>query len=1200
MFGTNSPIELSLQDFKKAVQAMGNKTPGKSELSACILKQLDDVFLETLTSLANLCIKYGCIPKQWESVIVVLVPKSASATTLDKMRPISLEEVLLKVITSHFTKKIGKTWKAQKVFQNLQYASLPGGSVGDPIYIVKSLYYEAKAERDLKTNRHLHCLFVDLRKAFDTVPHHIVEASLRSLGVPDFILKFFRYMDTHTKLQFKTGQFSHTEGIKPSRGTLQGDPASPLRFNSIMHILMLKLKAENIGWKSLTGDLIFGHCYADDTVLFAESHADLQALANIVSQFCKSLNIGINADKTIYTTTEKNCPDIQIYDWKTKALVPCKFVQPSDPVRYLGTHISLSLETNTIVNKIDSTISALITNIDHSILSYSQALKAANMVIGGYANFHFQHCDISTTQLKNWDNKIYSMLSRKTSCAEPIHHFNHILPRLAGKHRFRPLESLYYQIQISEALIKLCDDDSIINRLIHNQLKQLNVLRGSSACALTKPCSTKVGRSSNLLATVENCLEKIGYSIDTDSMAGQLVSSRPGDKLILDCLNTPKRSMYALHIGTWGRSFISSLVYGDGITFVSNEHARNAGIFVSKKDSPPVWFIAMRLELCIPNSHTLKTEFRISPDLSNHQSLGNCESCLPPEPRTDPYNNCWSSCEPKVNHNKIFIGTGDGSAFKLKGKTPSGFSMKPIQGSRVQSAGRVNGEGGSFKAEMIAQTMFLNSVPSGSRARAISDCSSVIKVFESEEPASTRERIRSEHRTTKNAFRFAKNKRIKDGNPDDDMTWIKAHMKTRIGPVNEVHDLCDNEARSKCNDKHSVMSHFPLHEEKFVLINSKEHLVEGDPRKEIGLHFLEKAFDDAKLLHTSENDDSNINENHNFHLFEFISSEGPLVTNKNAEEIIASHDGPAIRLMIRGRAHSLPTAQARFLQSPERFLDGFCNFCKNNNNSQCLESTEHCLSTCPSHSSRNIETAKAITRVLQEVPDPLGQVWSESWPKISNTQATLDSLWPGCFKLQKTQIYYESRNSDPDIHCKDKSLHPDGTINIEHLKTINVMGKTKCNEAHNDSENYVYTISFCKRKDLPPVKLFRFWILRDKFQSNSAAFPAAIINSVESEFNQAGTRDTGRIICHSNFWAADMMLSAIFALDCGLTAERFASAINFQPLFLRSYSARVKDNTDFGLGYDGLRKHNLANNTSRPRNFLESSYNNVVPNYFSG
>ena len=259
----------------------------------------------------------SCIPSQLHNITVCLVPKTAGATELDKMRPISLEEVLIKLITSIYNSEIGKLWSRSKIQTGLQYAG-PGSSVADPIFITKSIYHEALNETSTpeKPRRHLHVLYIDLRKAFDKAPHHFINAAMRSLGVPEFMLDFFNVMDTNSRLRFKTSKTNLTPGIKPSCGTLQGDPASGTRFNSIMFLLMFRLRAAKVGWLTATGDLIYGHCYADDTVLFAESHADLQHLADIVSEFCESLNIGINADKTIYVTTDTTAPDIEIYKWR--------------------------------------------------------------------------------------------------------------------------------------------------------------------------------------------------------------------------------------------------------------------------------------------------------------------------------------------------------------------------------------------------------------------------------------------------------------------------------------------------------------------------------------------------------------------------------------------------------------------------------------------------------------------------------------------------------------------------------------------------------------------------------------------------------------------------------------------------------------------------------------------------------------------
>ena len=310
---------------------------------------------------------------------------------------------------------------------------------------------------------------------------------MRSLGVPEFMLSFFHIMDTNSHLRFKTSKTNLTPGIKPTCGTLQGDPASGTRFNSIMFLLMFRLRAAKIGWLSATGDLIYGHCYADDTVLFAENHADLQQLADIVSEFCESLNIGINADKTIYVTTDTTAPDIEIYNWKTRSKTTCKRKGPNDPVRYLGVHLTMTLNWKTSINKIEHTIRDLARNIVHSPLNYPQALRAANMVIGGYTNFHFQFVPIPPSTLQKWDNTILSALSKKTGCPENIAHIHHVLPNLCGKHHFRLLSSLYPAIQISETMIRLNDDGSLINRLARKQLQDLTKTRCAQYCAFSQP-----------------------------------------------------------------------------------------------------------------------------------------------------------------------------------------------------------------------------------------------------------------------------------------------------------------------------------------------------------------------------------------------------------------------------------------------------------------------------------------------------------------------------------------------------------------------------------------------------------------------------------------------------------------------------------------------------------------------------------------
>ena len=148
-------------------------------------------------------------------------------------------------------------------------------------------------------------------------------------------------------LKFRNGKTKLIEGIKTSRGTLQGDPASPLRFNSIMHILMLHLQKHNRKDGCLQQEILSLDTAADDTVLFAETKEDLQALTNILSDFCRSLKLGLMQTKQFtQLTTQPDQTPVLVYDWNSGDKVPCKMAAANESVRYSGAHISLTMAAN--------------------------------------------------------------------------------------------------------------------------------------------------------------------------------------------------------------------------------------------------------------------------------------------------------------------------------------------------------------------------------------------------------------------------------------------------------------------------------------------------------------------------------------------------------------------------------------------------------------------------------------------------------------------------------------------------------------------------------------------------------------------------------------------------------------------------------------------------------------------------------------
>ena len=441
-------------------------------------------------------------------------------------------------------------------------------------------------------------------------------------------------------------------------------------------------------------------------------------------------------------------------------------------------------------------------------------------------------------------------------------------------------------------------------------------------------------------------------------------------------------------------------------------------------------------------------------------------------------------------------------------------------------------------------------------------------------------------------FEHTNQEREQIGQTNDAIVWIKAHMTTRCGPINNTHDKCDNEARTACDKEYLPMPTFPLHEESFVLLDENNHLVEGDPRRATQRRALTTYFNTAFAQSKLKGNDTPSAVN------AFVKfNGGPLHNNTDAQLVLDSDDNAAIRLMIRARANCFPTATTLHHREPITHPDDFCLSCKNNHTNT-SETTIHALVKCPALLSNNTKFINQITSLLLDIQDPLATTWSKKRPPISTTQETLDQRWPDTFLLTKQPIIYKESKPEKDPHENNTCQNPDNTIDIEAFKKINVPGETKIiGPPPIDPKDFTYAITMKHHPTVPPVKLLRFWEYVDHFKHPDNSFPEALKASLHDECDFSAHRDTGVSIDHSMYWATDWKLTAIIAKCLHISIERFSSMMNFQPLFKKSYSARKRDVTDFSLHFDGLKTHptdstSISNSNATPRSFLESSYNN--------
>ncbi|UYV78796.1 hypothetical protein LAZ67_16002811 [Cordylochernes scorpioides] len=156
------------------------------------------------------------------------------------------------------------------------------------------IWMEEVESEKRKENR----VFVDLKKAFDTVPHSLLWSKLGELGLDfrfvNLIRNYFEQMTTTVRWN---GLF--TEPIKIRSGVLQGEPLSPYLF-----ILFVTDLINIFNDSTLPGIYLpnFGTVhllmYADDIILIGESKINLQIKINMLKKYFETNHLTLNESKS--------------------------------------------------------------------------------------------------------------------------------------------------------------------------------------------------------------------------------------------------------------------------------------------------------------------------------------------------------------------------------------------------------------------------------------------------------------------------------------------------------------------------------------------------------------------------------------------------------------------------------------------------------------------------------------------------------------------------------------------------------------------------------------------------------------------------------------------------------------------------------------------------------------------------------------
>lgn len=222
--------DFTVDELKAAlVQCTRRSAPGPDGVTYQALRNIDECHYPNLLQALNHVWQTSEIPDAWKLSHVIPIPKSGKPlTSPESYRPISLTSCVGKLLERLVLRRL--TWHLDAT------KALPGQLSGfrrhrctaDAICDIVSALEEARATRQV-----MYCVFLDIRKAFDALPHDTILHQLSNFGISgrayNYIRAFLQNRSFVVKVLNATSTPRHV-----TQGVPQGSVISPFLFNLAM------------------------------------------------------------------------------------------------------------------------------------------------------------------------------------------------------------------------------------------------------------------------------------------------------------------------------------------------------------------------------------------------------------------------------------------------------------------------------------------------------------------------------------------------------------------------------------------------------------------------------------------------------------------------------------------------------------------------------------------------------------------------------------------------------------------------------------------------------------------------------------------------------------------------------------------------------------------------------------------------------
>ena len=328
------------EEIIQIVNSMKLVGGGHDEINTKIFKLTFTAILKEIVHLMNLCLHHSTFPTELKKAVIKPIYKAGDKQLFNNYRPISLLPVISKLLEKIIYRQLNHHTVSNAIIAENQFGYRQGMSTYMPLLLLQENITNA-----FETDKIVAGIFLDLRKAFDTVSIDILLQKVKHYGIRDNAHNLIKsYLtERYQCVQFKN---SKSNFLPIKMGVPQGSILGPLLFLIYVNDFPCIIK------ETAT------YLYADDTAIFinAKTEQDLQSKLNIllpnVTKWFVANQLSLNTDKTFYQIYSNKRVQVEVSVRLAEAVI-----KRAKTVRYLGVFIDEELKWKTHIAKLCTILS---------------------------------------------------------------------------------------------------------------------------------------------------------------------------------------------------------------------------------------------------------------------------------------------------------------------------------------------------------------------------------------------------------------------------------------------------------------------------------------------------------------------------------------------------------------------------------------------------------------------------------------------------------------------------------------------------------------------------------------------------------------------------------------------------------------------------------------------------------------------------